>query len=292
MATRLVARHRPVVEHRLGPAILRPARDVVADRNWVVLIPGVQLHGLRAAGEAAEGPVTLLLGSSHLEGLSLPDHAALVSDPELGENTAALIAQLLLPVQSVEHATRIGPLLQQLLECSRPLAAGRVRRTSALAPLRSYLQGHVSEPIATEELARMSGLTVCHLIRAFHYEFGLPPHAYAIDGVEYYGAIGYLKAGGALADRITTVSPTYAAEIQKPESGMGLDGLLRHRSGVLSAILNGIDDKLWDPATDPWLTARFDAEPARPRRVGASPAPRHPIHAGQCPGSVFPIARR
>lgn len=89
---------------------------------------------------------------------------------------------------------------------------------------------------------------------------GLPPHAYAIDGVEYYGTIGYLKAGVALADRITTVSPTYAAEIQTPESGMGLDGLLRHRSGVLSAILNGIDDKLWDPATDPWLTARFDAE--------------------------------
>jgi starch synthase len=88
---------------------------------------------------------------------------------------------------------------------------------------------------------------------------GLPPHAYAIDGVEYYGTIGYLKAGIALADRITTVSPTYAAEIQTPEFGMGLDGLLRHRAGALTAILNGIDDELWDPATDAWLTARFDA---------------------------------
>ncbi len=56
---------------------------------------------------------------------------------------------------------------------------------------------------------------------------GLPPHAYTMDGVEYHGSIGYLKAGLALADRITTVSPTYAAEIRTPDGGMGLDGLLR-----------------------------------------------------------------
>src|SRR5262249_45997778 len=95
---------------------------------------------------------------------------------------------------------------------------------------------------------------------------GLPPRAYAIDGVEYYGAIGYLKAGLALADRITTVSPTYAAEIQTREFGMGMDGLLRHRAGALSAVLNGIDDELWNPATDEWLTARFDLEHL-PRRA-------------------------
>lgn len=89
---------------------------------------------------------------------------------------------------------------------------------------------------------------------------GLPPHAYSVDGVEYYGAIGYLKAGVMLADRITTVSPTYAREIQTPEFGMGMDGVLRHRAGVLSAIVNGIDDELWNPATDEWLTARFDIE--------------------------------
>jgi starch synthase len=88
---------------------------------------------------------------------------------------------------------------------------------------------------------------------------GLPPHAYAIDGVEYYGSIGYLKAGLALADRITTVSPTYAAEIRTPEGGMGLDGLLRARAGVLVPITNGIDDAVWDPATDPVLASRFDA---------------------------------
>ena len=88
---------------------------------------------------------------------------------------------------------------------------------------------------------------------------GLPPHSYTPEGVEYYGTIGFLKAGLALADRITTVSPTYAAEIRTPESGMGLDGLLRHRSAVLSGILNGIDIDLWNPAADPHLASRFDA---------------------------------
>ena len=88
---------------------------------------------------------------------------------------------------------------------------------------------------------------------------GLPPQAWAIDGVEYYGTIGYLKAGLALADRITTVSPTYADEIRTPEGGMGLHGLLRDRAGALSGILNGIDDAVWNPAADPHLPARFDA---------------------------------
>jgi starch synthase len=88
---------------------------------------------------------------------------------------------------------------------------------------------------------------------------GLPPHAYVPDGVEYYDTIGYLKAGLALADRITTVSPRYAMEIRTPEFGMGLDGLLRARAGVLTGILNGIDTAYWNPATDPYLAARFDS---------------------------------
>jgi starch synthase len=91
-------------------------------------------------------------------------------------------------------------------------------------------------------------------------DLGLPWHAWSIDGVEYYGSIGYLKAGLALADRITTVSPTYAREIQTPEAGMGLDGLLRHRAHLLRGILNGIDDTVWNPATDPLLPGHFDVK--------------------------------
>jgi starch synthase len=86
---------------------------------------------------------------------------------------------------------------------------------------------------------------------------GLPPESFTVDGVEYYGAIGFLKAGLFFADRITTVSPTYAAEIQMPDEGMGLDGLLRARASQLSGILNGIDTSVWNPATDPQITSTF-----------------------------------
>ncbi len=88
---------------------------------------------------------------------------------------------------------------------------------------------------------------------------GLPDHAMGVDGVEYYGGIGFLKAGLRLADRITTVSPTYALEICTPELGMGLDGLLRERAQVLSGILNGIDDAVWNPANDKLIAACYDA---------------------------------
>ncbi len=94
----------------------------------------------------------------------------------------------------------------------------------------------------------------------------LPWHAWSIDGVEFYGGIGFLKAGLQLADRITTVSPTYAAEIRTPEGGMGLDGLLRHRAGALAGILNGIDGAEWNPATDPRIARNFDAA-HRPERT-------------------------
>lgn len=88
---------------------------------------------------------------------------------------------------------------------------------------------------------------------------GLPPSSFTMGGVEYYGMIGYLKAGLRFADRITTVSPTYAAEICTPEAGMGLDGLLRGRADVLSGIVNGIDVEVWDPARDRTIPRVFDA---------------------------------
>jgi starch synthase len=113
-------------------------------------------------------------------------------------------------------------------------------------------------------------------------EIGLPAHAFTMDGVEFYGGIGFLKAGLRFADRITTVSPTYAREIQEPDAGMGLDGLLRSRADVLSGILNGIDIVEWNPATDaritkPFTVARLGDRAANKRalqdRFGLPPRP-------------------
>jgi len=87
----------------------------------------------------------------------------------------------------------------------------------------------------------------------------LPPRSFTMEGLEYYGGIGFLKAGLFYADRITTVSPTYADEITTPDGGMGLDGLLRKRRGDLVGLLNGIDTRIWNPAADPALPAPYDA---------------------------------
>ena len=86
----------------------------------------------------------------------------------------------------------------------------------------------------------------------------LPPESWSPEGVEFHGRLSFLKAGLAYASLLATVSPTYAAEIQTEAFGCGLDGLLRHRAGVLTGILNGIDTSAWNPASDPHLARRYD----------------------------------
>jgi starch synthase len=91
-------------------------------------------------------------------------------------------------------------------------------------------------------------------------ELGLPSHFFSMHGVEFHGQLNFMKAGLYYADRITTVSPTYAREIQGPEQGCGLDGLLRDRAHELSGILNGVDEAVWNPASDSLLAAPYDAD--------------------------------
>ena len=86
----------------------------------------------------------------------------------------------------------------------------------------------------------------------------LPDVLWHIDGLEFYNQLSFIKGGLAYADKITTVSPTYAKEILSPEFGYGLNGLLSHREEHLTGILNGIDDKHWNPGTDKYLSQNFN----------------------------------
>jgi starch synthase len=88
-----------------------------------------------------------------------------------------------------------------------------------------------------------------------------------VDGLEYWGRISFLKGGIGFSHLVTTVSPTYAAEIQTPEFGFGLDGLLRYRRADLVGIRNGIDYDQWDPARDPHLPEPFDVEHLEGKRA-------------------------
>ncbi len=104
---------------------------------------------------------------------------------------------------------------------------------------------------------------------------GLPGNAFSNEGVEYYGGVGFLKAGILFSDQITTVSPSYAQEITTIGGGMGLDGLLRSRGSALSGIVNGIDTDIWNPATDPALAANYTASKLKQRKINKEAVEKH-----------------
>ncbi len=117
-------------------------------------------------------------------------------------------------------------------------------------------------------------------------ELGLPGECFQPDGAEYYGNLSCMKAGLYYADQLTTVSPSYAQEIQTEALGFGLQGLLKQRREVLTGILNGIDTTEWNPATDPNLAQTYDAadlsgkstnKRALQKRMGLHVAPELPL---------------
>lgn len=107
---------------------------------------------------------------------------------------------------------------------------------------------------------------------------GLPQETMTPDGIEFYGQLSFLKAGVRYADKVTTVSPTYANEICTSEFGFGMEGLFRARRADLVGILNGIDAEQWDPRTDPYLSHHYSRDDLRGKqsckaRCAAAPLP-------------------
>jgi starch synthase len=90
-------------------------------------------------------------------------------------------------------------------------------------------------------------------------ELGLPASCMTPAGIEFHGQLSMLKAGLVYADRVTTVSPTYAREIATAEFGCGMDGVIRARAGTVSGILNGVDRSVWNPGSDSHLAAQYSA---------------------------------
>lgn len=88
----------------------------------------------------------------------------------------------------------------------------------------------------------------------------LPGKLWHPDGLEYHNMLSFIKGGLSYADKITTVSPTYAQEIQKAEFGYGLEGLLSYRRDNLSGIINGIDTQVWNPMTDPYISQTYSSK--------------------------------
>lgn len=158
--------------------------------------------------------------------------------------------------------------------------------------------GLVPAYVAHGRGARPATLMTIHNI-AFQGQFspsifpalGLPQEAMSVDGIEYYGDVGFLKAGLQYANAITTVSPTYAEEITTSEFGMGLDGLIRARGADVHGIVNGIDTGVWNPGTDAHLVSHYSASTME-RRVANKSALQARFGLAESSGPLFAVVSR
>jgi starch synthase len=174
---------------------------------------------------------------------------------------------------ALELSRRLTPQLQILHVHDWP---------AALVPVLVYAQG----------LPFKTVLTIHHIADQGSFwglDFGLtnlPEQFFTLHGVEFFGRLNFLKGGILYADKITTVSEHYRREILTPSGGYGLDGVLRENAHRLSAILDGADYKVWNPASDRLLPARYDEKRLRGKQVcrdallkqmKLAPEPRGPV---------------
>ncbi len=134
---------------------------------------------------------------------------------------------------------------------------------TALAPV--FLRDRADRPATVFSIHNLAyrGLFPAEL----YSRLGLPDDLWHMEGLEFHGQLAFIKGGLVLADALTTVSPTYAREIQTPALGWGLDGILSRRPETVAGIINGIDTEIWDPGTDPDIAARYEGPDPGARRV-------------------------
>jgi starch synthase len=158
---------------------------------------------------------------------------------------------------------------------------------TALAPVYLHAERGKAPSVLTVHNLAFQGLFDPRLMPRLE----LPAAAFSVEGLEFYGKLSFLKGGLVYADAITTVSATYAREIQTPELGCGLDGVLRERTSVLRGIVNGIDAAAWDPTADEALPERYSSgslerkaanKRALQRRLGLAEDPAVPLLGAVC----------
>jgi starch synthase len=158
---------------------------------------------------------------------------------------------------------------------------------TGLAPVYLHAERGRAASVMTVHNLAFQGLYDARLLARLE----LPAACFSVEGLEFYGKLSFLKGGLVYADAITTVSATYAREIQEPDLGCGLDGVLRERRDRLRGIVNGIDTSAWDPATDAALVERYasgslDRKAANKRalqeRMGLAVEPGVPLFGAVC----------
>ena len=124
----------------------------------------------------------------------------------------------------------------------------------------------------------------------------LPEELFSMDGLEYYGQVNFLKGGILFADRLTTVSPRYAKEIQTPEFGCGLEGVIQTRADDIAGLINGVDDAVWSPETDARIPARYSAADLAGKKACRAELLRHcgfdPLFTGPVFGMICRLAEQ
>lgn len=175
-AARIHDRYSVTVVRSAAVVRCEASRSLVAAPNSVLLVPALQLYSLRAQGRVTGAVVTMLIGASQLPRLIATDRAALVTDVGLVNEVEALVGQLSRDVKSTEWATTLRALIERLT--SRGGAVPFHTQGASLGRVRDYLRDNPTMSVTIADLAEMAGLTESHFIRAFHREFGLPPHAY------------------------------------------------------------------------------------------------------------------
>lgn len=235
---------RALMEARMPLAVLLPAYRGVVDklkhvRTVATLenMPGGD--SVLLAGKCPQSGLDFLL----LKNDALYDRAGIYADENGTEHPDNGMRYAALSHAAVRVAAGLPGLLRPTLVHAHDWHAGLVPLLLRAARL------HDVKSVMTIHNLAFQGLFPMECADAF----GVPDWARNDDGAQAWGQLNFLKAGIRYADRVTTVSHTYAREIMTPAFGCGLDGMLRRRAGDLLPIPNGIDDVLWNPARDPYL---------------------------------------